>query len=104
MLKTVKVGSISPTPQSQAPLRANPTNLSDEVLWLQGEMNAALEWLLTTEATMDSCWRELALNADIAMHHNEAQAAKAIKEAGIHSAATIKEAEAHFAIQAHALQ
>ena len=75
------------------------------------EMNAALEQLLMTKATMDSCWRELALNTDIAMCQNEVQAAKAIreaemyqKEAEFHCAATIKEAEACHAIHDCALQ
>ena len=32
VLKTLKAASISPTPQSQAPPRADPADLSDEVL------------------------------------------------------------------------
>ena len=102
MQKTLEVANISPTPQSQAPPRAIPVNLSDEVFWLQGEMNAVLEQLLITKATMDSHQRELAVNADITMHQNEAQATKAIKEAEMYQkhaevccSATIKEAEAH---------
>ena len=86
MMKTPKAASISPTPQSQAPPRANPADLSNEVLWLQGGMNVALEQLLMTKATMDSCQRELALSTDITTWHNEAQAAKAIKEADVHCA------------------
>ena len=103
--KTLEVAGIFPTPQSQASPRANPANLSDEVLQLQGKMISALEWLLTSKAAMDSCQRELALNADIAMCHNMAQAAKAIKEAEmyqkeveVHCPAAIKVAKAHHAI------
>ena len=81
MPKPLEVASISCTPQSQAPPRANPADLSGEVLQLQGEMSMALEQLLMTKATMDSHQRELALNTNIAMHQNEAQATEAIKEA-----------------------
>ena len=66
MPRSPKVASISPTPQSQTPSRANPADLTDEVHQLQGEMNAASEWLLMTKATMDSHQRDLALNANIA--------------------------------------
>ena len=71
----------------------------------------ALGLLLMTKATMDSGQRELALNANIAMHQNEAQAAEAIKEAEmcqkeveVHCATAIKEAEAHHAISVCTLQ
>ena len=40
----------------------------------------ALEQLLMTKATLNSHQRELAQNADIAMHQNETQATEAIKE------------------------
>ena len=56
-------------------------------------MNVALEQLLTTRATMDSHHRELELNAELAMHMNEAQAAEAIKEAKVSHAAETKEAK-----------
>ena len=65
--KTQDATSISPSPQSQAPPRANPTDLPNEVLQLQGKMNVALEQLLTAKATLNSCQRELAQNTDIAM-------------------------------------
>ena len=115
MLRSPEMASISPTPHSQTPTRANPANLMDEVLQLQGEMNTALEWLLTTKATMDSHQRDLVLNANIARHKNEAQATEAIKEveaccvaaveeADTHHAAAIKEAEACQAIHACTLE
>ena len=111
MQKTQEVASISPTPQSQASPRAIPADPAHEVLWLQGEMNAASDWLPMTKATMDSCWRELALNANIAMCQNEAQATEAIKEAEmhwkeaeVHCAAMIKEGEPHSAIHACTLE
>ena len=69
--------------------------LPDEVLWLQGKMNAALEWLLMTRATMDSHCRELELNTELTMHMNKAQATEAIKEAEVCHAAAIKEAKLH---------
>ena len=71
----------------------------------------ALEQLLMTKATVDSHHRELALNDNIAMCQNEAWATKAIKEAKmcqkeveVHCAAAMKEAEAHQAIHACALE
>ena len=64
-----------------------------------------------TKATMDSCWRELALNTNIARCQNETQAIEAIKEAKkhrkeveVHCAATIKEVEAHCAIHTCTLE
>ena len=111
MPKTPEVASISPTPQSQAPPQASPADLWDEVLWLQGEMNMTLEWLLMTKATMDSYQRKLVLNANITMCQNETQAAEAIKEAEMHwkeaevcCAAMIKDVEACCAIHACTLQ
>ena len=115
MSKTLDAASISPCPQGQVPLRANPTDLPNKVLWLQGEMNVALEWLLTTKATLNSHQRELACNADIATCQNETQAAEAIKEVEVWCAATIrevetcyevmiKEAEVCYATQAYALE
>ena len=58
-------------------------------------MNVALEWLLTTRATMDSHSKELELNAKLTMGMNEAQATEAIKEAEASHAAKIKEAKLH---------
>ena len=63
------------------------------MLQLQEEVNVALEQLLTTRATMDSHQRDLALNANTARCVNEAWATEALKEAEVHYAATIKEAE-----------
>ena len=82
-----------PIPQLQASPRAVPAGLPEEVLQLQGQMNAALEQLLTTRATMDSHHRELELNAKLAMHMNKVQAAEAIKEAKVSHMAEVKEAE-----------
>ena len=60
-------------------------------------MNTALEQLLTTKATLNSCQRELAQNANSGMHQNENQATEAIKEAEGQYVATIREAESHCA-------
>ena len=73
--------------------RANATHLSVEVLQLQGQMNMAQEWLLTTKTTLNSCQRELAWNTEIAMHQNEVQTTKAIKEVEVQHVAAIREAE-----------
>ena len=89
------MASIFPIPQPQAPPRVGPAGLPDEVLQLQGQVNTALEWLLTTRATMDSCHRELELNAKLAMCMNEAQAVKAIKVAEVGNAQSLKEAKVH---------
>ena len=53
----------------------------------------ALEWLLTTRATMDPHHRGLELNTEIMVHMNEAQAIEAIKEAEVNHTAKIKEAK-----------
>ena len=97
------MASISPTPQLQTPSRANPVDLTDEVLQLQREMNVAMEWLLTTKATMDSHGRDLALNANIARCKNEVWATEALKEVEVCYAAVIKEADACQVIHACAL-
>ena len=104
MLLSPEAASISPSPQSQTPSRADPADLTEEVLWLQGEMNVSLEGLHMTKATMDSHWRDQALSANIARCKNEAQATEALKEAEVSYAAMIKEAEAHWEIHACALK
>ena len=87
----------SPPVYSLEPPRTNPTCLPNEVLWLQREMNAALEWLPMTKATLNSHQRELAWNVDVTMCQNETQATKAIKEAEVQCVATVREAEAQCA-------
>ena len=77
---------------------ANPADLYDEVLQLQGEMNMALEWLLMTKATLNSHQRELAQNTNVTMCQNETQAAKAIKEVEVQYVAMIREAETHYEV------
>ena len=64
----------------------------------------ALEWLLMTKATMDSCQRELALNNNIARCKNEAWATKALKEMEVCYATMITEVEAYWAIHACTLE
>ena len=44
----------------------------------------ALEQLLTNRATLGLCCKELDLNAELVAYLNDAQAAKAIKEADAH--------------------
>ena len=88
---------VSPLVYSLKPPRASPTDLPDEVLWLQGENNVAMEWLLMIKATLNSCQRELAWNADIAMCQNDTKATEAIKEAEVQCAATIREVESYCA-------
>ena len=92
--KTPTVASIPSTPWSEDHPRADPGALSEEVLWLQREMNMAMGWLLTTRVSMDSHQRRLVSNTKTAMHQNEAKTAMAIKEAKACCTATIREAEA----------
>ena len=42
---------------------------------------------------MDSCCKELELNAELVAYLNKAQAVEAIKEAEVHHTATMKEAK-----------
>ena len=79
---------ISFIPQHQTPPWVGLAGLTDELLHLQERMNMALEWLLTTRATMDSCCKELELNAELVMHLNKGQAIEAIKEAEVCHATT----------------
>ena len=53
------------------------TTLSKELLQLQEEMNTALQELLEFRASMDCYHRQLDLGAELAVHHNDAQLAKA---------------------------
>ena len=68
--------------QHHALPRAWPAELTDELLQLWERMNVALEWLLATRATMDSCQKELELNGELMMHWNEDQAIEARKKGG----------------------
>ena len=74
--KTLTAASVPSIPQSGIHPRADPGALSEEVLQLQREMNAAMGWLLTTRASMDSHQRRLVSNTETALHHNEAKATK----------------------------
>ena len=60
------------------------TGLSKELLQLQEEMNTALEELLEVRASMDCHHRELDLQVELAVHHNDAQ----LPEAQTHHTAT----------------
>ena len=56
-------------------------------------MNAALEWLLTTRASIDSHCRELTLSAKLTLWMNEAQTTEAIKETEMSHGTMIKEVD-----------
>ena len=56
-------------------------------------MNAAMGWLLTTRAPIDSCQRRQVSHTETTPHQNEAKTATAIKEAKAHCTAAIREAE-----------
>ena len=77
---------------------ADPGALSEEVFWLQREMNVAMGQLLTTRASMDSHQRRLVSNTKTALHQSKAKATEAIKEAKAHCAAVIQDAEATHAV------
>ena len=102
--KTPTVASIPSAPSSEDCPRADPGTLSEEVLQLQREMNAAMGQLLTTRASMDSHQRRLVSNTKSTLHQNEAMTAATIKEAKAHCTATIREAEATSAGHTHTLQ
>ena len=59
--------------QPPATLEGELTDLSNELLQLQEEMNTALQELLEVRATMDYCHKELDLGAELAAHHNDTQ-------------------------------
>ena len=93
-LETPKVDGVPTTLQSDTHLGATSGTLSDEVLWIQGEMNTAMGWLLTTRSSMDACHRRLVSDTKTAFHQNEARTTEAIKEARAHCTAVTWEAEA----------
>ena len=64
--ETPKVASVPTAPQSKTHLGANSGALPDEVLPLQGKMNMAMGWILTTRASMDTCYRRLVSNTQTA--------------------------------------
>ena len=57
--------------QPQVLARASPSNIPQEVAWLQKEMNVALGQLLTMKATLDSHQSELERDLDSAMQECE---------------------------------
>ena len=71
--------------------------LPEEVLHLQVEMNRIMGQLLTTRVSMDAHQRKEVSNFQMALHQNEAQTTKIIKEAETVCATTIREAKAHCA-------
>ena len=89
--------------------------LPTEVILLQEEMNNAMGCLLTTRASVDTHQRKQVSDFKMALHQNEAKAAKAIREAKaccgaaireveVCCAADIREAESHCADQAYTIQ
>ena len=93
-LRTPTAASSPTTPWSESHPSTDPGVLSEEVLQLQREMNAAMGWPLTTRATMDSCWRRLVFNTKTTLHQNEVNATEDIKEVKIHCTAMIWDVEA----------
>ena len=107
--------SIPATPQPNISCGMDLSTLSDEVLWLQEEMNRALGHLLTTRASIDALCRKQVSDFETAFCQNEAQTTKAIKEMRAHCTtviwdakamctAAIREAEAACTEHAHILQ
>ena len=71
--------------------------LPEEVLHLQGEMNRIMGWLLTARASMDVHQRKEVSDFQLALHQNEAQTTKVIREAKTVHATATGEAKAHCA-------
>ena len=83
------------SPPSRAP-GADTSILPENVIKLQKEMNKAMGCLLMTKSSLDACWRKWVSDFKVALHQNEAEATKAIREAKAHCGATISEADACF--------
>ena len=65
------------------------------MIQLQEEVGKALECLLTTRSSLDACQRKHVLDFEMALHQNELETTKAIKEAKTLHACTIREAKTH---------
>ena len=76
VLETPEVVSVPTTPSCKRPTGIDMGSLSDEVLWLQGEMNRAMGWLLSIRASIDTCHRKLVSHMETTFHQNEAQTTK----------------------------
>ena len=69
--------------------------LPRDVIHLQKEANRALGCLLATRSSLDAHQRKQVMDFEMALHQNESETTKAIKEAKALCASTIREAKAH---------
>ena len=71
--------------------------LPGDVFQLQEEVGKALGWLLATRSSLNACLRKQISDFEMALHQNESETTKVIKEARTFCVHTIREAEAHWA-------
>ena len=69
--------------------------LPGDVVQLQEEVDKALGCLLVTRSSLNHHWRKQVSEFEMALHQNESETTKAIKEAKTLCACTTREAEAH---------
>ena len=69
--------------------------ISLPVIQLQEKAGKALGWLVVTRSSLNAHQRKQVSDFEMALHQNESETTKAIKEARALCAHTIREAEAH---------
>ena len=94
--QTPKVTSTPTIPPTRTP-RADTGTLHKEVILLHREMNRAMGCLLMTKASIDALGRKQVSDFEMAIHQNEVEATKAIREVKVHCGAAIREAASHHA-------
>ena len=83
----------SPSPPVET-LGLGITAFPGDVIQLQKEKNRALGDLLAARSSLDTHWRKQVLDFEMALHQNESETTKAIKEANVLCTSTIKGAKA----------
>ena len=78
--ETLEATSVPATLQPGTHPGTNPSALSDEVLWLQEEMNRVMGCLLTSRTSIDALCRKQVSDFKTTFCQNKAQTAKAITE------------------------
>ena len=102
--KVLTVASIAFTLQSETHPIADLGALSEDILLLQGEMNATMGWLLTTRASMDTHQRRLVSNTETTIKEAKALCMAMIWDAEAKCTAAIREAETACTDCTHTLQ
>ena len=80
--ETPEAASVPTAPQSETHPGTDLGTLSDKVLWLQREMNRAMEWLLTTRASIDALHRKQVSDTKTTFHQKRPKLPKPLRRWG----------------------